>query len=781
MSGGAGKVYFILYLAVILELLIIIVERDEAEEHLHKKQKETMKIVESILAQLYSGSGTEGMNTRPQDVITMFEQGLQNSLEKQGVKIRRSRRYIVEVGVTDVIHEWKQKEEEGETEQEYLLRKEKLIDLANVAQLQYQVFFNPSTDENQPPAFKSDDQIEKENIDFTSYEGGEVIPSPDPEAEPWVFKGYRELEIDPKETYNQNLIEDKATNIHPIYQPIKKGPGPDPFFAPDGMQDSIFYYSEEITHDIMERKGSKSSGINKRAFVVNFHPPEAEAGWYKLRFVSQTNRILGIRKDADAQDIDEDETVNIGTVQLTVGDLEKVQSMLYGQFNDLPDFEKLKSGDMSIDVFSDQIDEAIRETSNTQDAAKIKLYGYISKLLTPGASFNFDQNRNNLEFNVFVVKPPIKTGPISMDVPKNVHLLDAVFNSKESNGTLFRFFANNYDDSDSDITGIIEPEEGSPYKFTVINKGIVGAEGKGGSLGEGKKVEFWAVTDRKVEGKEGRPNILNAKLTFRKGSQTDNQEVKVYIHRTGVDRAKSMKKLFDIRSYYGETLLYELYPLSAGKIPSSSFVYKIKMNTDNETRTIENTKITGDDNIIFPCSATQASLQFFWKHPVTAELIKVFPLDEESLSADLSQKPPSINGGYQAQLFDNDPFSPYLIIDNINIAKTNLCGDSEKQIQADKDLKVDIKVTNLDAKGYYAVASATISPIDEDETFYKYQAIIYLTGEPPNPDDFFNLPINLQVEISASITNKYATKNNVGKSSAPRSYSLQLKVPEELE
>ena len=35
-KGGAGKVYFVLYLAVILELLIIIVERDEAEEGLMK-------------------------------------------------------------------------------------------------------------------------------------------------------------------------------------------------------------------------------------------------------------------------------------------------------------------------------------------------------------------------------------------------------------------------------------------------------------------------------------------------------------------------------------------------------------------------------------------------------------------------------------------------------------------------------------------------------------------------------------------------------------------------
>ena len=37
-GGGAGKVYFILYLAVLLELLIIIVERDDAEDELRKEK-----------------------------------------------------------------------------------------------------------------------------------------------------------------------------------------------------------------------------------------------------------------------------------------------------------------------------------------------------------------------------------------------------------------------------------------------------------------------------------------------------------------------------------------------------------------------------------------------------------------------------------------------------------------------------------------------------------------------------------------------------------------------
>jgi len=97
-KGGAGKVYFVLYLAVILELLIIIVERDEAEEHLVKKQQESMRIVESILTQLQSGAGTEGINTRPQDAIVLSEK----LPEEQRKYFKKFRTYYIEVGVTDV-------------------------------------------------------------------------------------------------------------------------------------------------------------------------------------------------------------------------------------------------------------------------------------------------------------------------------------------------------------------------------------------------------------------------------------------------------------------------------------------------------------------------------------------------------------------------------------------------------------------------------------------------------------------------------------------------------
>src|ERR1700679_891070 len=74
-GGGAGKVYFILYLAVLLELLIIIVERDDAEEELRKEKDERARkakriqlIAETIINSL-RGSPTAVSSTSDQSMV----------------------------------------------------------------------------------------------------------------------------------------------------------------------------------------------------------------------------------------------------------------------------------------------------------------------------------------------------------------------------------------------------------------------------------------------------------------------------------------------------------------------------------------------------------------------------------------------------------------------------------------------------------------------------------------------------------------------------------------
>ena len=74
-KGGAGKVYFILYLAVLLELLIIIVERDDAEDELRKeklaleqKTKRIQLIAETIINSL-RGTATSVSSTSDQTMV----------------------------------------------------------------------------------------------------------------------------------------------------------------------------------------------------------------------------------------------------------------------------------------------------------------------------------------------------------------------------------------------------------------------------------------------------------------------------------------------------------------------------------------------------------------------------------------------------------------------------------------------------------------------------------------------------------------------------------------
>lgn len=75
MSKGAGKVYFILYLAVLLELLIIIVERDEAELNLKKEKKaleernKQIQLIAETIINSMRGSATAVSSTSNQSMI----------------------------------------------------------------------------------------------------------------------------------------------------------------------------------------------------------------------------------------------------------------------------------------------------------------------------------------------------------------------------------------------------------------------------------------------------------------------------------------------------------------------------------------------------------------------------------------------------------------------------------------------------------------------------------------------------------------------------------------
>lgn len=430
-KGGAGKVYFVLYLAVILELLIIIVERDEAEEALHKRQKETMRIVKSILSQLQTGAGTEGINTRPQDQILIPPQGMsfEEFLEQAGgIKIKKSRDYVIDVGVTDISKDWKW-DQEGEEKEEYVDRLKKLFLLANVSHLEYQIFFTPRRNEADTAyAFPSDKVLD--SLGIAESAPGDVFPAPD--GAQWELKSRLTLELDSAAKFQEieRIAESRDLSdlgdhflkqlMDPAGYYLLEGPSfGGPYFSEYEGEQSFYYLPDTAEVSIKDL-----GALERRSFMVNFMPAENEPGFYKLRFWAKKNTILGVRPTMSYDELDKEETkVNIGTVQLTVKSLETVVKNLYRdlaeQAPDIPNWEdfigaitaqgsdpirEIREFDQTIKDIKVRVshDEGIPDRKELLN--QIDLYNYITRLLAPGMSSYFEQNQGSMKFDVNVVQ-----------------------------------------------------------------------------------------------------------------------------------------------------------------------------------------------------------------------------------------------------------------------------------------------------------------------------------------------------------------------------------------
>jgi len=615
-GGGAGKVYFVLYLAVVLELLIIIVERDEAEEHLHKKQQETMKIVESILSQLQSGAGTEGINTRPQDEITIPPPGV-DIREVLGSDIKSFRRYIVDVGVTDVTAAIKRKE--GETDKEHNERLQKLVELANVSELQYQIFFSPSQDPAYAPLFISEEEIRKNNIDFMKMQPGDIIEGP--EGEPWEFLGVKQLNLDKKGTYDKLGINSLSAtaDIVPVY-PRDMTVNIGPVYAPPNLpEDSVFFYSD---YESRKLRAASDGTLQKRSFVVNFQPP-SRAGWYKLRFASKTNRILGVRAGQKAAEMDEKSTVNIGTVQLTVRDLRKVLKELTTSLDryGLPNAEAfIKNPD--IDRFDEQMQVSIasvlEEPNAVEIVGKLRLFSYIAKLLAPGMSSNFEQNRGSIEFNIRVITPTPTVSEPTVSMAAVMHCFDAVPH-------VFDFTISPFQAGQNTVVGRVLDKSGVPVGRVTFR-----------ALDEIAGLGFAAPVSggtRSIRGILDAPlppgNYLvevEHQLQVRRG--ISKADLNVYKTALNDESITEINQRFGMLAMYGYPVVLDVVPESGNRIAPNQFRLYMAFDNFPQQPPIEGLAITQEMRKTFLPEADKVSLRVTWVQPFSGVEVDLYPKRE---------------------------------------------------------------------------------------------------------------------------------------------------------
>lgn len=626
-GGGAAKVYFVLYLAVVLELLIIIVDRDEAEENLHRQQKETMSIVESILTQLQTGSGSEGINTKPQDQITLLEPGTDMKSE-YGVEISPDRQYLVEVGVTDITDELGRREGEGDNE--YTQRVMKLIQLGNVEDLEYQIFYSSSTDPANAPSFPTEEDIRKNKIDFTHFSVGQTVPGV--EDGTWEFMGLKKLSLDEEKTFSQVTITKNTKKIeldqtNPYYK-VAAQTGSS--FVPGKLpQDSAFFYSKDRT-DLRK-------GLKKRTFVVNFEPPR-KAGWYKLRFASRTNRILGVRATQKVAELNEDSKVNIGTVQLTVGDLQKVNKELLNKLDKygLPSSEIL-SKENDLDKFDAKIKEsqqrAFKEENGRDLVGKIQLYGYITKLLTPGQSIYFPQNRGSIEFNIRVILPESRQATPEVVVPE-VRCFDKL-------PAVFDFTISPFNgEGGNKVSGIVKNSSGGTVcgiSCVPMTKTPTGTAVP--SPARGGKRDYIGTVDKALPA--GQYTIV---VTHSIGGKSTPRENTLTIYESSLtdESKKNIQNIFDRKAYYATSFLanQSVVPSSGGAIRPEEF--RIYLSTDDQgsqVTPIEGLDIPQSRAPYLTSKSNQVKMKVTWKQPLTGKEIDVLP----EISHDIRLKQPQIS------------------------------------------------------------------------------------------------------------------------------------------
>ncbi|MCX7908631.1 MAG: hypothetical protein N2560_03850 [Ignavibacteria bacterium] len=624
-GGGAGKVYFILYLAVILELLIIIVERDEAEESLLKKQRETMRIVESILSQLQSGSGTEGINTRPQDEITIPPPGI-NMKQIMGADIKSSRKYIVEVGVTDVSAELKRKE--GESEKEYLERMRVAAKLANVQEIEYQIFFNSSQDPINAPPFLTEEEIRKKGLDFTKMQPGQTITASD--GTTWEFLSLRKLTLDYQQIEKviiDNLQHLTLEHLEPFYpKNLRFAVGPP--YSPNNNEDSVFFYSPEISS---QKGASLLSDLKKRIFIVNFQPPN-KPGWYKLRIYSRTNRILGVVKETAGPEVPEETRINIGTVTLTVKDLNKVKKELETRLikYNLPPSELLQNAQSVDDIekFDQMLENSIKMAAGEENAvetiSKIKLYGYIAKLLTPGLSVMFPQNANSISFDVRVITPKPAVSEPTVTIEPYFAQFDAV-------EPVFGFTISPYQGTAAnDVSGRVLDESGNPvariicrgedeFAGSIVPKPVVG----------GNRY-YRGIVERQLS-----PGKYKIEITHRLAGRAKTETAELEIFKTGLtDESAQLIKSKLASAYYGYNIYFSVIPNSGAKIKSDQFRIYLATDLEQQKPPYVGLSIPPEQKVFLDCKANKLFAKIWWIQPITGKEVELLPLTENEIKQD---------------------------------------------------------------------------------------------------------------------------------------------------
>lgn len=667
-KGGAGKVYFVLYLAVILELLIIIVERDEAEEHLIRKQKEAEEIVEAVMAQLNTGFGASGVNALPQDEITLLDKSVMVGVSEKD-RPKEERAYQVRVStvkIKDILGDDLPEDEVGKRR-----RIEEIIRLFNVTNLN---LFDTLNGTNQVEALTLDidpNWLQRKTDEVFRKIGGLKTITDVPEYR----DGY---------SFLKTIVPD-STDYKSNTEMAK------------------FRFSPHLTY--MDKLAFEN-GI--KVFEYTFK--QTSQGLYRVLLQSKTNNILGVSGLAKENGEKEDDVISIGTIQLTRKQLSKVEKRLRSTLGSEVEAlcEKFGvSSEYKYPQFSAEVDASVEKLnhedlglrSKSEKIRRAELLKNITVLLHGDAN-QMEQNNPNFAFEVFVKKPNIERAePCIADLVKLQRVLSGL---KQA---VIPFTVNNFRNEVPQVS--ITPNDAT---VRVIQGTGGGASSSGGSM---RNQPF----EIRIEGLNAstEKKTYTVKITNLKMCDNSEPDAVIEVFPADLKNKNAIDAVMEKRVTIGKPLRLPIEPSSGGEIPSNKFILSYNLNGENQ-------EFTGTTPLqvtvgCVPRNLSSLNVNVKWRYSVLpSQYTEDLVIYDRTVNS-AKQSSPEILLTNTSENWDGKNMR--LVVSGIEVVPPRI--DCNKTAD-DKDVKVDVKLDKPSVGKYQVMQSI------EPEGGGRYRLILTLKG-----------------------------------------------------
>ena len=694
-KGGAGKVYFVLYLAVILELLIIIVERDEAEEHLIRKQREAEEIVEAVMAQLNTGFGASGVNALPQDEITLLDPAILTGVSERD-RPKDERTYQVRVStvkIKDILGD-----DLPEDAAEKRKRVREIIQLFNVQDLKLLDTLNESN------------QVESLFLKLNDQ---------------WLSK--KTDDIVTKIGQNRSISDAFKDHIE-----FLKAITPDSLsYSGDAATNAGFRFSPHLT---TLNKNEFENGI--KVFEYTFK--QKSPGLYRVNLSSKTNNILGISGLDDKKADDPEDVISIGTIQLTRKQLTKVEDRLKQTFGSK--VEGLCNKFQMVENFTyQQYAKEMDAEVATMDYAKIGVKSKSDMLrraellknitvLLHGDANQMEQNNPTFRFEVFVKKPTIERAePCIADLVNSQKVLSGV------QKVVIPFTVNNYR---GDLPAVTITPSDAVVRVVPLGQA---AQAPGGARNQPFEIHVEGVSASGTAKKTYTIKFTNVQLCD--VSEEGGSVSTIDVFPSELTSKGAMDNMLDKRVTIGKKFRLAVTPSAGGEIPANQ--YELSYSINGQVNTFTGTTPLQVDIPCIPKSTASLNVKIKWRYkPIGSQYTEDVVLYDKT-ATQARQGAPEIDLSKSSESWD--PKSLKLIVSGIKIESPRIdCG----QDAPEKDLKVDVKL-DKPSVGKYNVFSSI-----EPEGSGSYRVILQLKG----PRMKFQGD-NVELAISASVAGALVSEN----------------------